>query len=127
MAVKHSGGFHDDDNLSLTKVVTAKHSGGFEVFTMMMILTMMMPKVLAERIEQNLEGMSKQLAKEVSTLEEVQKLQQVTILMIMILKMVIMVNMILKMVLMVTKRRIMMSKQLVKEVVLTPIHPQFMS
>ena len=36
-----------------------------------------MPKVLAERIEQNLEGMSKQLAKEVLGLEEVQKLQQV--------------------------------------------------
>ena len=36
-----------------------------------------MIKVLAERIEQNLEGMSKQLAKEVVGLEEVQKLQQV--------------------------------------------------
>ena len=34
-------------------------------------------KVLAERIEQNLEGMSKQLAEEVLGLEEVQKLQQV--------------------------------------------------
>ena len=49
---------------------------------MVMMIMIMMPKVLAERIEQNLEGMSKQLAKEVSTLEEVQKLQQVTILMI---------------------------------------------
>ena len=39
---------------------------------------MMVTKVLAERIEQNLEGMSKQLAKEVVGLEEVQKLQQVT-------------------------------------------------
>ena len=38
-----------------------------------------MRKVLAERIEQNLEGMSKQLAKEVVGLEEVQKLQQVHI------------------------------------------------
>ena len=37
-----------------------------------------MRKVLAERIEQNLEGMSKQLAKEVVGLDEVQKLQQVT-------------------------------------------------
>lgn len=36
-----------------------------------------MRQVLAERIEQNLEGMSKQLAKEVVGLEEVQKLQQV--------------------------------------------------
>ena len=38
----------------------------------------MMTKVLAERIEENLEGMEKQLAKEVVGLEEVQKLQQVT-------------------------------------------------
>ena len=38
-----------------------------------------MRKVLAERIEQNLEGMSNQLAKEVVGLEEVQKLQQVHI------------------------------------------------
>ena len=38
----------------------------------------MTTKVLAERIEENLEGMEKQLAKEVVGLEEVQKLQQVT-------------------------------------------------
>ena len=38
----------------------------------------MMTKVLAERIEENLEGMEKQLAKEGVGLEEVQKLQQVT-------------------------------------------------
>ena len=37
-----------------------------------------MTKVLAERIEENLEGMEKQLVKEVVGLEEVQKLQQVT-------------------------------------------------
>ena len=45
---------------------------------MPLLFLMMMTKVLAERIEQNLEGMSKQLAKEVVGLEEVQKLQQVT-------------------------------------------------
>ena len=44
--------------------------------------------MLAERIEQNLEGMSKQLSKEVLGLVEVQKLQQVTM---MLLKMVVMV------------------------------------
>ena len=57
---------------------------------MMMIplFFMMMTKVLAERIEQNLEGMSKQLSKEVLGLVEVQKLQQVTM---MLLKMVVMV------------------------------------
>ena len=49
--------------------------------TMPLLFLMMMIKVLAERIEQNLEGMSKQLAKEVVGLEEVQKLQQVTTMM----------------------------------------------
>ena len=38
---------------------------------------MLIKKVLAERIEQNLEGMSKQLSKEVLGLKDVQKLQQV--------------------------------------------------
>ena len=100
----------DDDNLSLTKVLAIEHSDLMMIMLFLMILMMMMPKVLAERIEQNLEGMSKQLSREVFSLEEVQKLQQVTMMM-------------LKMVVLVTKRRMTMSKQLAKEVVLTPTHP----
>ena len=41
---------------------------------------MLIKKVLAERIEQNLEGMSKQLSKEVLGLKDVQKLQQVNMM-----------------------------------------------
>ena len=50
------------------------------LMTEMLMMMVMMAKVLAERIEQNLEGMSKQLAKEVSGLKDVQKMQQVTMI-----------------------------------------------
>ena len=43
-------------------------------------IKLLIKKVLAERIEQNLEGMSKQLSKEVLGLKDVQKLQQVNMM-----------------------------------------------
>ena len=47
------------------------------LFTAIKNNILLIKKVLAERIEQNLESMSKQLSKEVLGLKDVQKLQQV--------------------------------------------------